>query len=660
MEIPYKSFCWSFGTTSFRTKDFNKTIEEQLLLLNDFFSLPDNHGVDWIGNNKLQTRYYDFMQDMGFVEGNARNKPKDAREKTSGLVDIGLIDNNRRLTNAGLELLRISCEGDYLSDNEFHIAKDSYIYFKQLLKTYYEIEERPVRPFLVLLYLLGTFEFLTIEESTYLLPLCTGPDALLQIVMGIMNLREGRTTVDDIIIERLFGKPGRLGLPNYTVALEYLLENDVTEELICTIGFNRKSRTFDKSYFNLYNALYDFYINHNNDSLISIYSVTFDIKIGIWWRNYLFDTSSGFKIRRDPLSHLRYTLFDQATDEINFKSIFFKLMHLFKSKATLSDYFDLNRRYVKTTDVVLFEDGLVKLDIIPKCFFKPLRDQLYTQLFLSSELLPENCELINIADFFVFDEDLIIDGINEELGLSIYTLEEAQIALEDNRYNRLQHLIDTKFTDEKLIRLLECFENRSDVEIRCMVTDNADVPTIFEYVLGIIWYKISYRQGKILEYMKLSLDADLLPKTHAAGGEADIVYEYRASTYCPAHTLLLEATLADSTNQRRMEMEPVSRHLGRHLIRTGALNSYCVFVTPYLDINVIADFRGRKNMPFYDTVDVTNYIEGMKIIPLRTAELKTMIQKHVRYNELYSLFDDAFYSILRPHEWYERMIKEKL
>ena len=27
--IPYKSFCWSFGTTSFRTKNFNKTIEEQ-------------------------------------------------------------------------------------------------------------------------------------------------------------------------------------------------------------------------------------------------------------------------------------------------------------------------------------------------------------------------------------------------------------------------------------------------------------------------------------------------------------------------------------------------------------------------------------------------------------------------------------------------------
>lgn len=171
--------------------------------------------------------------------------------------------------------------------------------------------------------------------------------------------------------------------------------------------------------------------------------------------------------------------------------------------------------------------------------------------------------------------------------------------IEDTRYQRLQHLIDTEFIDDKLLSLLDCFETKNDDEIRrSMVTENADVPTIFEYVLGILWYKASERHGKILDYMKLSLDADLLPKTHAAGGEADIVYEYPETEYYPAHTLLLEATLADNTNQRRMEMEPVSRHLGRHLLRTGNLDSYCVFATTYLDINVIADFRGRKNMPF--------------------------------------------------------------
>lgn len=52
-------------------------------------------------------------------------------------------------------------------------------------------------------------------------------------------------------------------------------------------------------------------------------------------------------------------------------------------------------------------------------------------------------------------------------------------------------------------------------------------------ILGIIWYKVSERQGNILDFMKLSLEANLLPKTHAAGGYADIIYEYEACTSYP-------------------------------------------------------------------------------------------------------------------------------
>ena len=87
--------------------------------------------------------------------------------------------------------------------------------------------------------------------------------------------------------------------------------------------------------------------------------------------------------------------------------------------------------------------------------------------------------------------------------------------------------------------------------------DNADIPTI-------------------LDYMKLSLAVNLLPKTHTAGGEADIVFKYEATKFYTAHTLLLEATLADRTNQRLMKMESVSRHLGNHILRTKNFNSYCI------------------------------------------------------------------------------------
>lgn len=648
--IPYKSFCWSLGTTSFRTKNFNKTIEEQLSLLDEFWKLEENKSKSWSGNKDLQTRYYDFMQSKDFVEGNAGNKPKDAREKTSGLVDIGLIDDGRKLSNAGKALLKITLENDFSSDNQFQIAKDSYIYLKQLLKTYYNVDGHTVRPFMVLIHLLNKFDYLTLDEYTYLLPLCIGETETNEIIDGISKLRCRNISVDEIIVNRL------MGMLNYKTALDYFIDNEVTEELICEIGLNRKSRQYDKPYFKLYQALHRVFVLNDIDNLISVYDATRDIKIGKWWRNYLFDTTSEKAISNHPVAHLKTTLFNEVEDENTFKIAFFKIMHLFKAKATLSDYLDLNRRYIKTTDVVLFEDDTIKFDIVPKYFFKSVAAKLYQDAFTSSELLYEDCDMPEISECLIVDDDTIVAGINEELGINVSDMQSARAALEDTRYQRLQHLIDTKFTDDKMLSLLDCFETRNDDEIRSMVTDNADVPTIFEYVLGILWYKASERHGKILDYMKLSLDADLLPKTHAAGGEADIVYEYEATEYYPEHTLLLEATLADSTNQRRMEMEPVSRHLGMHLIRTGNMNSYCVFATNYLNINVISDFRSRKTTPFYDPQDYSKSVAGMKIIPLQTSELKKIVSNRKTYKELYPLFEEAFNSNLPPHEWYEKCI----
>lgn len=648
--IPYKSFCWSLGTTSFRTKNFNKTIEEQLALLDEFWTLEENKGQSWSGNKELQTRYYDFMQSKGFVEGNAGNKPKDAREKTSGLVDIGLIDDGRKLSDVGKALLKISTENDFSSNNQFQIAKDSYIYLKQLLKTYYNVDGHTVRPFMVLIHLLNKFDYLTLDEYTYLLPLCIGETETNEIIDGISKLRYRNISIDEIIVNRL------MGMLNYKTALDYFIDNEVTEELICEIGLNRKSRQYDKPYFKLYQALHRVFVLNDMDNLISVYDATRDIKIGKWWRNYLFDTTSEKAISNHPVAHLKTTLFNEVEDENTFKIAFFKIMHLFKAKATLSDYLDLNRRYIKTTDVVLFEDDTIKFDIVPKHFFKSVAAKLYQDAFTSSELLYEDCDMSEISECLIVDDDTIVAGINEELGINVSDMQSARAALEDTRYQRLQHLIDTKFTDDKILSLLDCFESRNDVEIRSMVTDNADIPTIFEYVLGILWYKTSERHGKILDYMKLSLDADLLPKTHASGGEADIVYEYEATDCYPEHTLLLEATLADSTNQRRMEMEPVSRHLGMHLIRTGNLNSYCVFATNHLNINVISDFRSRKTTPFYDPQDYSKSVNGMKIIPLQTSELKKIVSNSKTYKELYPIFEEAFNSELPPHKWYNASI----
>ena len=39
-KVCFKSYCWSIGTTSYRTDKFNMSIELQLALLKEFRTLP--------------------------------------------------------------------------------------------------------------------------------------------------------------------------------------------------------------------------------------------------------------------------------------------------------------------------------------------------------------------------------------------------------------------------------------------------------------------------------------------------------------------------------------------------------------------------------------------------------------------------------------------
>ena len=663
--LAYSSFFWSLGTTSFRTKEFNYSIEKQLACLDDFWNIPENSNQGWEKKYMapgqadiydIKNRYYDFMRDRGLTTGDDSIKYKAAREKTSGLVDLGLINENHRLTAVGRHILTISQSEDYSSDNQLLISKDSYVYLKQLLKLYIKTDGVIVRPFVVVLYLLSKLDYLTYEEFTFLAPLCTTAEITEQMIEDIRAIRRSEKTKEDIIVQVMMTKD------NYLRACQVLMEFEESEFIITQIGLNRKSRKYDKPYYPLYLLLKEVYLKKDYSKAIYLYKQTSAISnVGRYWRKYLFDTVSTKAIKNAPREHLLPTVFDNVTSEEEFKRAFFQMMHLIKNVATLQDYFDLNRRYLNIANVMIFEDEQVKLDLVPKQFFASAIDELYQSAFSPSEELEYDCKIEEICPALKFDEKEVVERLKKELGIELENIEEAYTEVEKRRYDRFKTMIDTRFTDKDLLQLLDDFDKRNDDEISKKVTDNADPPTIFEYVLGIIWYKVSGYKGRILDYMKLSLDANLLPITHAAGGEADIVYEYSATKEYPAHTLLLEATLTDSTNQRRMEMEPVSRHLGNHLLRTKNKSSYCLFATNYLDKNVISDFRGRKHMVFYDSKDESQYVEGMKIIPLQTSDLRSILIAQKSYSDLYPKYEKAYQinTPMLPLFWYKNCVQEK-
>ena len=46
----FQSYSWSLGTTSFRMADFHRKVEEQLIILNEFWKVPENHDEKWESN----------------------------------------------------------------------------------------------------------------------------------------------------------------------------------------------------------------------------------------------------------------------------------------------------------------------------------------------------------------------------------------------------------------------------------------------------------------------------------------------------------------------------------------------------------------------------------------------------------------------------------
>lgn len=555
-------------------------------------------------------------------------------------------------------MLEIAKSGNFSSDNFLQIPKDSFVYFQQLLKTYIGINnDSGVRPFVLLARLLKKFNYLSKEEFMYLFPLCINRETTEFIENKLSEFRGKDVNVGEIVTEIFMQQQ------NYKDALDYFIaEKSVSEETFCTVGLNRKSKDYDRAYLPLYNAIKIVYFENNktSKSVLDLYEASDIGNVKTHWRKFLFQTSSSTAIRKSPIEQLQHTnMFSNLEDEETFKTVFFKTMHLIKVERTLEDYYDLNRRYLKISDTLLFADENVKFDAIPKYYFSLLPDDFYKLAFEKSDKLAEVQSLEEISPYLKLDEDKLLKVINKDNKTSFTKIGEIKKFVADERTERFNKLIDEKFSDKQLIYILQLIQKRADKEIQELVTDDADIPTIFEYILGIAWYKISERKGDILSFMNLSLEADLLPKTHAGGGEADLVFQYEAEKDYPKHSLLIEATLADSTNQRRMEMEPVSRHLGDYMLAHKNLESYCVFITNFLHINVISDFRNRRKMEYYGGKNGDEVINGMMITPLENELLVTILRNGVKYPQLYKLFHEIQEDSLAPKEWYE-VLKAKI
>ena len=658
-DIKFQSYCWSLGTTSFRVKDLNFKIERKLQILKELWD--ENPEINWNGNDAIQEEYYNKMLDKGFITGEANNKPKDARQKTSGLVQIGVIDDNRHISNIGQKIIEIVEQDDFKGDNIFSINKDSYIYLKQLLKLQITDNGINVKPFAVLLYFLAELKHLSKDEFTYILPLATNQEYTELMLENIKMFRDNKKTIEDIIQDKMNN------MTNYKSAVRFIKENGINSiEDFSIIDMGRKGTKYVEPMYKFFNDLYEISQKEfDENALDTIMSFIKDqtkknSKVAKYWKDYL--RYSPRMLTEDYLEEIKEIPLFNFKDKKEYAVEFFKVMHTAKWKATLEDYADLNKRYISLSDIVIFDDDKIELDIFPKYFFLNISKEIVNTTILSKEeynnFILEDIEFNKIYSCLDINVDDVITQIQVDYPDKAVSKDSIKTFIEDEKLRRFNELIDTKFSENQLIQLFNDIERNDRTAINEYADWNSDIPTIFEYILGITWYRFSNKRGNVLEYLKLSLDANLLPKTHASGGTADIVYEYSRTEEYPEHKVLLEATLTESTSQRKNEMEPVSRHLMREIQENDNDNTYAVFVANILQEEVLSDFRSRKNYQFRGKSSVKT---GLKIISLSIQDIIKLIKVKVQYSKLYGIFENAYKDTeINDLEWYEKLIKNKV
>ena len=331
-----------------------------------------------------------------------------------------------------------------------------------------------------------------------------------------------------------------------------------------------------------------------------------------------------------------------AGDLREFGIRFYDLIMRSRLQANLDDYCDLNRRYLNLSGIFEFDKDKVSLNLVFKMILAHSKCDEILQKIATSEISQNLLnEYFNDSEFRAFFKKY---GITNQSDLAHYK--------QNADKQKLQNLIDSQFSKDDIIEILKLFEDRkNDALIAKKTTTEATIPTIFEYIIAIAWHYIDENNLDRILYAGLSLDSNLLPKSHAVGGEADFKFKYSD------HALMIEVTLTEKTNQRRAEMESVSRHLGNLLLELSAdkrQKSFGIFIAPYLDKNVLNDFRSRIYCYFERD---SNFVKGMNILPLSTHDIIKILQSKHSYQNLIPHFHKLFASQNDwGSKWYENEI----
>lgn len=169
-----------------------------------------------------------------------------------------------------------------------------------------------------------------------------------------------------------------------------------------------------------------------------------------------------------------------------------------KHNDLIKEYSDMCKRIFSLSGVISFSQGVVSLGqpwIFPK-LFSQLNDNFNISGEESFEKYENNIKSpfyqdICISDILELSHTQVLEiqnQIAEEFGVPDISNIKQFVA--DRQEREFRQFVEQEFDITKVSKILSFISQRNDKKVQELVTDNALVPTIFEYILAIAWYYI--------------------------------------------------------------------------------------------------------------------------------------------------------------------------
>ncbi|AYW49696.1 AlwI family type II restriction endonuclease [Tetragenococcus halophilus] len=646
MKLQRNAETFNLGDTSFR----RKTLIDDYKTLLPFLRQINEQYEEW--NNQAQADFYkNVLENTDLFDRNDREDfAKRGRTLTSPLQKIGLTNENRKLSEIANHWIDANLQPADNVERILGLDLNNLLFLRQLLKlrVYDSNAVDYFYPFRVALQLLIKYQNIPQQDFLTLIHLIKptfGEDKIKQIIANYQKVADNQELFSEFLANDLSERASE------SPAKALFSTETLDREQFDNMFVNRKSSDTQDTYYAFVVTLIKFKQHQSEEDLKKLLQLSSDgkIKKAFGFGKKLFNEADNVG-----------EFYEKNKDNILLTGDnppIYNQFVLSKTDDIVKEYRDMTKRTFNLTGLINFNNGLV--NIINQEVMTIIFDKLQLAGQEEYDHYEQNLTFrfyqdLTISEILGLDQKDILIKLKDLLGVEETT--QIEDKLNEQKETKFRDFIAREFPKEEILEILPMFSIRKDDEIKEKVSETATVPTIFEYMVAISWFYISNKDFFITNSINLTLDGDMRPLSHAAGGAGDIVIDYQDMT------LMLEVTLMNKQAQKRGEWEPVLRHSANLTIEKSPKNVTTLFIADTLDENTINIWRAVASVPLKSS-NQDAYAEQVRIFPLTNKELIRMLEKGINEQQLLDKIENFYAPMYNDNfdkNWREKILSEIL